>query len=480
MQKAISKYGLAAHLALLAVAPLLLFQFCGDEWIARTLIWLSILVTVWMLVEPSRRKGEMLHDARTRVFRSVYRDPLFWLFVVLAVIAAIRSLNGGVAMAYDAETMEWSLRPPTLSFLPGSVDGTGYLHFATAIATAAISIACRHALGKSARVCFLFIASFLAGVCAIVLSLAAFCGHHATLDAMACSLADPTFVGNAFGLHFAGSMIALVGTFERKWKRAAPLLIVAIGGCGVGLYVFSPDFVIVMYVGLALFSLLISLLYAQRKMGGLVVPKCLAFLLIAAAAGFLIAVGLLPESVKAARFAWLGTKVGGILPDTMLAARDALSAIAFSVWKSHSWIGTGLGSFGLDIRFEASAETWRILANGQNGALNGWWQMLAERGILGLVLFASPMVLMAWTYILRAFYAVKHAIVRRHLSEIASFHPICGLGVGAVAVTVACGFIDHSFWRPETIMAVAGFFAMSASAFPSVARKTDDKSETEK
>jgi hypothetical protein len=30
VQKAISKYGLAAHLALLAVAPLFLFPFCGD------------------------------------------------------------------------------------------------------------------------------------------------------------------------------------------------------------------------------------------------------------------------------------------------------------------------------------------------------------------------------------------------------------------------------------------------------------------
>ena len=90
MQKAISKYGLAAHLALLAVAPLFLFPFCGAVWTARVLLWLSFLAFVWTLVEPSRRQGEMLHDARFRVFLSVFRDPLFWFSLFLSLVAFVR------------------------------------------------------------------------------------------------------------------------------------------------------------------------------------------------------------------------------------------------------------------------------------------------------------------------------------------------------------------------------------------------------
>ena len=167
MQKAISKYGLAAHLALLAVAPLFLFPFCGAVWTARVLLWLSFLAFVWTLVEPSRRQGEMLHDARLRVFLSVFRDPLFWFSLFLSLVAFVRWLNGGVAMAYDAENAVWSLHAPALAFLPGSVSGSGYLPFAATLAATVLMQGCRHALGRSARGAFLFIASFLAGVASV-------------------------------------------------------------------------------------------------------------------------------------------------------------------------------------------------------------------------------------------------------------------------------------------------------------------------
>ena len=88
MQKAISKYGLAAHLALLAVAPLFLFPFCDDAWTARVVIWLSLFAAVWTILEPSRRAEETLHDARFRVASSIARDPLFWLSLCLVLIAA--------------------------------------------------------------------------------------------------------------------------------------------------------------------------------------------------------------------------------------------------------------------------------------------------------------------------------------------------------------------------------------------------------
>ena len=204
MQKAISKYGLAAHLALLAVAPLFLFPFCGAVWTARVLLWLSFLAFVWTLVEPSRRQGEMLHDARFRVFLSVFRDPLFWFSLFLSLVAFVRWLNGGVAMAYDAENSVWSLRAPAIPFLPGSVSESGYLPFAATLAVAVMMQGCRHALGKSARGAFLFMASFLAGTASIAAIVSAACGHAGALAASACANSDATFAGNAFGLHLAG------------------------------------------------------------------------------------------------------------------------------------------------------------------------------------------------------------------------------------------------------------------------------------
>ncbi len=479
MQKAISKYGLAAHLALLAAAPLFLYPFCGDVWTARALLWLSFLSAVWMLMEPSRRKGEMLHDARARVFLSVIGDPLFWLSVVLVAIAAIRFFNGGVAMVYDAEAMQWSLCRSHVPFLPGGLDDVGYLPFSAVVASSVIMQACRHALGKSARVGFLFVASFLAGLSALVLSVAMFCEHHAVMSAASVATEDATFIGNAFGLHLAGGFIALVGAFERKWKRAMPLLIVSIGGCGAGLYSLAPDLVIIVYSFAAALVLALSLLYAQNKIGGLVVPKCFAFLLISAAAGLLAVMGLVPAVVKEARFSWLFQEDGKLLSDAFLATRDALSSIAASVWKGHPWIGTGLGSFPLDIRFEATPDMWHLFPAAQKGCLNGWWQLLAERGISGAIFFVLPLVFLLWTYAVRCFSAVRHAVVRRKTTAGFLFHPVCWIGPVAVAATAACGFFDHSFWRAETMMAVAAMFAMSGPAFPAVANKASSTGDGE-
>lgn len=480
MQKAISKYGLAAHLALLAVAPLFLFPFCGEIWTARTLLWLSFLAFVWVLVEPSRRKGEMLHDARFRVFISVFRDPLFWFSIFLAIVAFVRWINGGVMMSYDAENAVWNLTEPALPFLPGSVSGCGYLPFASVIAVAVVMQGCRHALGKAARLGFLFIASALVGVAAVIAVTCAACGHRGAIAAAKCAAVDATYVGNAFGLYFAASMGALVGAFERKWNRAMPLLIFSVGGCGVGLYMFSTDLVIVVHALLAVVALAFSLMFAQRRIGGLAIPKCLALLLVAIAAGVVFAMGVVPSSVKAERFAFLCQDGVKFVPDGFLAAREALSKIAAAVWKDHSWLGTGLGSFPLDIRFNASEGDWVLMASNQAGALNGWWQMLAERGIAGVLLFVSPLFFLALTYSMRAVAAVRDAVSKGRPLEIMAFQPICWIGPIAVVATAVCGFVDHSFWRPETMAAVAAMFAMSGSAFPAVAKNTDSQSETEK
>ena len=481
MQKAISKYGLAAHLALLAVAPLFLFPFCGDAWTARAVIWLSLLAAGWTVLEPSRRADETLHDARFRVASSIALDPLFWFSLVLVLIAAVRWLNGGIGMVYDAETSIWSLSEARVPFLPGGTEDSGYLPFAAALGVAVLMQAGRHALGKSARVCFLFVAALLAGIAAIVAGLACVFENPVALHYAACSTVDATYPGVAFGICFMGSMVAIAGAFERKWNRAMPLLAIAVGGTAVGLYLFSPDIVIVVHAACAVVVAACALAYAHRRIGGLVVPKCLAFMLVAAIPPVLFVMGVVPEGIKAQKLSLLfGEEGARLFPDGFFELRSALSGIAEKVWKENPWLGTGLGTFGFDIRFNATEADWAVFASNQTGALNGWMQMLAERGISGVVFFVAPMLFLLWTYGLRAFYAVSDILSKSRRSFGALvFHPVCALGPVAIAAVAACGFYDHSFWRSEIMMLVAAMFAMAGSAFPAP-KKADDDTLTEK
>ncbi len=74
VQLLIAKYGLAAHLAFLAVVPVLLFPFCNAWTVATVLLWLSLIAAIWALLEPSLRGGERMSEARRRVAKGMWRD----------------------------------------------------------------------------------------------------------------------------------------------------------------------------------------------------------------------------------------------------------------------------------------------------------------------------------------------------------------------------------------------------------------------
>ena len=83
----------------MTVAPLFLFPFCGEEVIAKVLLWFSLLGAVWNVMSPSVKGNERPHDARLRFAYEVVRDPLFWAGLVLVAFAGIRSQASVRSMA---------------------------------------------------------------------------------------------------------------------------------------------------------------------------------------------------------------------------------------------------------------------------------------------------------------------------------------------------------------------------------------------
>ena len=134
MQKIIAKYGLAAHLAILAVAPLVLFPFCSACVVATVLLWLSLLAGIWMVLGPSVYGGERLHDARCRVASNLFFDPLTWVLLAAVLFSGFRALNTGVAFRYNAETAVWYVASATFPLFPGVVGSSGYIDFAATVA----------------------------------------------------------------------------------------------------------------------------------------------------------------------------------------------------------------------------------------------------------------------------------------------------------------------------------------------------------
>ena len=125
---------------------------------------------------PSIRPDELAHDARRRVLGDVLRDPLFWTSLVLVAFSALRWLNGGIEMVYDAELGDWRISEPALSFLPSAAKGEGLLELSCAVAFTVLVQACRHALGRGGRAFFLCSLSVLSGIAAFALVACWACG----------------------------------------------------------------------------------------------------------------------------------------------------------------------------------------------------------------------------------------------------------------------------------------------------------------
>ena len=461
MQLLIAKYGLAAHLALLAVVPVLLFPFCSARVVATVLLWLSLMAAVWALLEPSLRGGERMSEARRRVAKGIWRDPLFWLLLVIVALSGFRALNTGIRFSYDAEAAVWRVLDPSFPLLPGVVGDAGYLPFATAVALLVLVQACRHSLGRAARLFFLLLSSALAGLAALIdltaLHLGGFGGVDAlvpSVDGIGCS-----FAGFVFAFYLIVGVVALVAVPERDWNRALVPAAVAICGTVAGVIVFSPLYLSVVLTVVGLLMLVYVLSFVGKTFHSVGVFKVMIVGLTAFLLGGLIVAMVLPPDALANRLsALLGLR---LFPERFWEIRKVLSHIAFKSWVSHLWLGTGMSTFALDFRVGASAADWDLLPRGASALANGWWLLLAERGLVGFVFLVLPFGFLLFTYVRRLVGGV---------SEWGLPHPVYVIAPLVFALFIADGFLDCSQLRAEVLLATGSLAAVSAASFPVLKR----------
>ncbi len=455
MYSVFAKYGLAAHLALVAVAPLFLFPYWGEGTVATVLLWLSVFAFVWSVMDPETRGLEMPHEARRRVVRRTFRDPLFWTLLTLIFLTGIRALNNGIALKYDGEIQKWYMADAGLDFYPGSVGGAGYLPFAITVAFTVVVFGCRQSLGRIGRSAFLLLSSALAGLASIIVLILINQGHAGALKAITLGNTVSSYLGVAMGIYWLLGTTALVTAFENRWNRVMPFFVLSIGGTAVGMVLFAPTYVSICFAGAEVLLLGYSFLYAAKTLRGtgnfrFLVVFAISFALIAAAAYAIIPEKLLLPHVQP--FA-----DGVFFPTAYGELKNALTGIAFRAWKTNPWFGTGVGSFAIDIRFFAQAEDWEVLIPLLTSVPSGYWQMLVEYGIVGCVIWALPFGFLFFTYGARLVRWAKLGV----LTEPASW--LLPVAFGAV---IAVAFFDVSWLRPEVIIGLGALAAVSANAFP--------------
>jgi len=459
VQKLIAKYGTAAHLALLAVAPLFLFPFFGERGIATVLLWLSLPAAAWTILEPSLRNGEMLHQARNRVMRAILGDPLFWTSLFLVLLTGLRALNAGIALVYDAEAAKWNMSSAALPLLPGCVQSAGDLPFAAMLAATVLMQGCRHSLGRSARMAFLLISSSLAGLSGVMAICSGALGNPVVREAISCSVTASFYVGVSFFLFLLGGTTALFAAFEHRWNLTVPLFAFSVGGTAAAGFLFSPVIVSLVFAFAELLLLAYVVFCSVKMMPASSEFKLLVVFGLAFALGGLLVMALEPTASMARVAAFNDLE---FLPPSLVVVRDSLSGVALRSWLANLWLGTGVGSFPVSFRFYATPADWQLVRVGVHAVPNGWWQLLAERGIVGTLIVGLPVGFLSFTY------------VRRLIAWIGMLtypHPACCLGPIVVAVLAVTGLYGCALFRADVTVIAVALLALSANSFPLGKRK---------
>lgn len=444
MLKLVTKYGLAAHLAFVAVAPLFLSPV--------PILWLSALGFVWFLMEPSRIGKEMLHDARRRVGRAVRRDPLFWVLLVLVVLSAVRAFNTGIGMAYDAEAMKWTLSSPILPILPGSVEGKGFVYFSVAVLSLVVITAARHALGKKARVAFVMCASFIVSVELLVRLFWGNAAPELFSKEVSCLMTDPAYKGAAYGILLLLALPNLVSVFENRWWKVFPVAMIGVCGTSVGLCLYAPPSSIALHSAAAVVILTYGFVFLKLKVSKTADFKYLVICGLSLVGAAMVVMTVLPPDVLSAKTDPFLT--GDFWSDSFLKTRQTLSAVSLRIWTQSPWLGSGLGSFAQALAFNADPSDWSTISALQTAPLNGYWLLLVERGVLGAFALAVPLTLLILTW-------VHHLITAKKVLP----SPQCLLAPLTAIIAILETLLDGSFLLPETIVPFAIAFTISASSF---------------
>lgn len=324
-RKLISKYGLATHLALLAAIPVAITPFLAAQAVALATLWLALFAVVWLFAEPSVRAGERHSDARLRVVSGVLRDPIAWFFFIAVVISFLRWLNGGIKMAYDAETSSWSVAPAVIPFFPGSVGSEGLLPLAVVVAAFVLVCGIRQGLGLNARIWFGFFAATVAGVGGMAAAICAICDIPAFAKAASGGFPDAPFWGSLFAPWVFFALATGVHAEVRRWGGVRILSCVAVSGCVAALVFFTPPLIAAVYLVVAILFSMFCLVWTGRVSASGAAARCFVFLVFGSAVVVFLMLTLSSDEFRAAKLSALDPAIA--LTDAWRETSAALSRL---------------------------------------------------------------------------------------------------------------------------------------------------------
>ena len=388
----ISRYGLATHLALAAALPAALAQFVSDVPLAVSMLWVSLVAALWIILEPSVFSGETVANARARVMAHAIRDPLFWFFGFAILFAFARWINSGVRLAFDAESATWAVKEASATILPASSGDAGLFPLALAISMGVVTLGVKHALGRNARIWFGIATGAISAVggCAAAISICM--KTEPFLSTALSGFGAPCFYGSMFALFLPITIACGIQAEGCGMTKSRLVFAWAVAGNGVGAYLLLPVILCVAYLSAAVLVAVVALIILKIRVGAAAAARAASML----AFGAILAIFslILPPFTDIQEAKASGFDVEKAFPPALADRNEALVRISKAIWLDHPWSGAGVGAFPLQAPFFASKEDWTVLPPQPSVGANGYFTLIAERGISGALLWFIGAVLL--------------------------------------------------------------------------------------
>ena len=475
----VSKYGLATHLALAAALPAALAQFVSNGILACTILWVSLIALFWFLMEPSVFSGETVSGARSRVVRGVLKDPIAWFFLFAILFAFVRWLNSGVRLVFDAEKSIWSVAEAAIPFLPASSGSEGFLPLALAVAIAVVVLGVKHALGRNARLWFGIFAGAISATGALA---AVICAglDMAPFNASALSgFGAISFPGSMFAMFLLLTVACGIEAEGRGMTKARLVFAWGVAGNVMGSFVFLPSLLSIAYLSLSVIVAVIELAVLKRYAGAATTARAASMI----AFGVIVAVFvvMMPQYSDIQAKKSEGFDVEKAFPPALSDRNEALCRIAKVMWLEQPWAGVGVGAFGMHAQFCASKEDWTVLPPDPKEGSNGYFTIIAERGIVGAIVWVVAIGLLVWFWVSRligSFVWQKSQDEGR--SWLLNVPVVVWVGPLVMVSCLADAWFSASFSRTPLPLCAVAAMVLGAASFPKVKKiKSVDKAKKE-
>ena len=465
IQKFLSKYGVSVHLAVLAALPLALTPFLTAAKLGSVVLWLSLLAAVWLFTEPSLRWGEHISTSRTRLRREMFQDPFLWFFIFVVIYAFLRWLNVGITTAYDAEQAVWFVRDPVWPGFPASMGESGFLPFCVSIATALVVVGLRNAVGASARIVFGVTGSFIAGLGGLAASVCACVQVSSFVEATKAGLEVAPFWATSFGVWLVVAVSSGTTAEARKWPFARVPFCLGIAGNLAALVFFAPPLVAMAWVVLAGLALIFSLSITRKTSSSGAVTRSMVLALFGISIPAILIMAFMPKAFMEMKVANLSPSV--VFSEAFNGLVETITRISKKIWLTHPWFGVGEGAFALHVPLFAEKADWAVLPLEAECATNGYVMLLAERGIVGILLIVMGLGLQFATYVQRLIGGIRF---HKRLGEggrfVFSVPPVAWTLPLTVPLLLGEAWLTPVFECSTFILTAVIPLALSASSFP--------------